>query len=184
MKPESKGIRPEKQSITAELDERVSGALYMILTDYTGMNMPQTIELKKNLRDNAASFNVVKNRMLKHALDDQIAHLLKGQTAIIYGSGDVVQVAKVIKKFTTANKKPVIKGGYLEGKMISGAEVVELANLPSKEVMQAILLGTLQAPCTQLAGVLNQKVASLVYVLDAVRTKKEQEHNSLFNNVV
>jgi large subunit ribosomal protein L10 len=175
MKPESKGIRPEKQSITAELNERVSGALYMILADYTGMDMPQTTELKKNLRDNEASFNVVNNRMLKRTLDDQLADLLKGQTAMIYGSGDVVQVAKVIKKFAAVNKKPIIKGGYLEGKMISGAEVAELAMLPPKEVMQAMLLGTLQAPCSQLVGVLDQKVASLVYVLDAAKTKKEQE---------
>ena len=175
MKPESKGIRPEKQSITTELDERVSGALYMILADYTGMDMPQTTELKKNLRDSEATFNVVKNRMLKRSLDDQSAELLKGQTALIYGSGDVVEVAKVIRKFTAANKKPIIKGGYLEGKMISGEQVIELAKLPAKEVMQSILLATLQAPCTQLARVLDQKVASLVYVLDAARTKKEQE---------
>ena len=175
MKPESKGIRPEKQSITTELDERVSGALYMILADYTGMDMPQTTELKKNLRDNEASFNVVNNRMLKRALDGQAADLLNGQTAMIYGTGDVVQVAKVIKKFAAKNKKPVVKGGILEGKMISGAEVGELAMLPPKEVMQAVLLGTLQAPCSQLVGVLDQKVASLVYVLDAARSKKEQE---------
>ena len=175
MKPESKGIRPEKKSITTELDERVSGALYMILADYTGMDMPQTTELKKNLRDNEASFNVVNNRMLKRALDGQAADLLNGQTAMIYGTGDVVQVAKVIKKFAAKNKKPVVKGGILEGKMISGAEVGELAMLPPKEVMQAVLLGTLQAPCSQLVGVLDQKVASLVYVLDAARSKKEQE---------
>ena len=86
-----------------------------------------------------------------------------------------VEVAKVIRKFTAENKKPVIKGGFLEGKQISGAEVADLAKLPAKEVLQAMLLGTLQAPCTQLAGVLHQKVASLVYVLDAVKTKKEQE---------
>ena len=139
------------------------------------MDMPQTTELKKNLRDSEATFNVVKNRMLKRSLDDQSAELLKGQTALIYGSGDVVEVAKVIRKFTAANKKPIIKGGYLEGKMISGEEVAELAKLPAKEVMQAVLLGTLQAPCTQLVGVLDQKVASLVYVLDAAKTKKEQE---------
>ena len=174
MKPQSKGIRPEKQSITAELDERVSGALYMILADYTGMDMPQTNELKKNLSDREASFNVVNNRMLKRALNGEAADLLRGQTAMIYGSGDVVEVAKVIRKFSTANKKPVIKGGFLEGKLISGEEVAELAKLPPKEVLQAMLLGTLQAPCSQLVGVLDQKVASLVYVLDAARTKKEQ----------
>ena len=174
MKPDSKDIRPEKKSIAAELDERISGALYMILTDYTGMDMPQTTELKKNLRDNEASFNVVNNRILNRALGGKAADLLKGQTAMIYGSGDVVEVAKVIKKFTAENEKPAIKGGFLEGKAISGHDVIELAKLPSKDVLRAQLLGTLQAPCSQLVGVLDQKVASLVYVLDAVRTKKEE----------
>jgi large subunit ribosomal protein L10 len=175
MKPESKGIRPEKESIAAELNERVSGALYMILADYSGMDMPQTTALKERLRDSEATFNVVNNRMLKRTLETPADDMIKGQTALIYGSGDVVEVAKVIRKFTAENQKPVIKGGFLEGKQISGSEVTDLAKLPAKEVLQAMLLGTLQAPCTQLAGVLHQKVSSLVYVLDAVKTKKEQE---------
>ena len=175
MKPESKGIRPEKESIATELDERISGALYLILADYAGMDMPQTTELKNSLRERGATFNVVNNRMLNRALDGRATDLLKGQTAMIHGVGDVVEVAKVIKKFSAANKTPVVKGGYLEGKAISGAEVGELAMLPAKEVLQAMLLGTLQAPCSQLVGVLDQKVASLVYVLDAVKTKLEQE---------
>ena len=175
MKPENKDIRPEKKSIAAELDERVSGALYMILTDYTGMDMPQTTELKKSLRETEASFNVVNNRLLNRALDGKVADLLKGQTAMIYGSGDVVEVAKIIKKFSAQNKTATVKGGYLEGKVITSDQVIELAKLPSKDVLRAMLLGTLQAPCSQLVGVLDQKVASLVYVLDAVRTKREEE---------
>ena len=175
MKPDSKNIRPEKKSMAVELDQRVSGALYMILADYTGMDMPQTDTLKKSLRDQDASFNVVNNRMLNRALDADVSDLLKGQTAMIYGSGDVVEVAKIIKKFTAANEVPVVKGGLLEGKLISATEVVELAKLPSKDVLRAQLLGTLQAPCSQLVGVLDQKVTSLVYVLDAVKSKKEQE---------
>lgn len=175
MKPENNKIRPEKVSMAAELDQRVAGALYMIIADYTGMDMPQTNELKKSLRDNNASYNVVKNRMLNRALPVDASELLKGQNAVIYGSGDVVEVAKVIKKFTAVNKKPVLKGGFLEGKAISADEVVELAKLPSKDVLRAQLLGTLQAPCSQLVGVMSQKIASLVYVLDAVKTKKENE---------
>ncbi len=175
MKPDSKDIRPEKKSIAAELDQRISGALYMILTDYTGMDMSQTDELKQSLREKEASFNVVNNRMLNRALETDASALLKGQTAMIYGSGDVVDVAKIIKKFTATNKKPIIKGGFLEGKAISASEVVELALLPSKDALRAQLLGTLQAPCSQLVGVMSQKVSTLVYVLDAVRSKKEQE---------
>ncbi len=174
MKPENKDIRPEKKSIAAELDERVSGALYMILADYTGMDMPQTTELKKSLRASDASFNVVNNRLLNRALNGEVADLLKGQTAMIYGSGDVVEVAKIIKKFSAQNKTATVKGGYLEGKVITGDQVIELAKLPSKDVLRAMLLGTLQAPCSQLVGVLDQKVASLVYVLDAARAKKEE----------
>ena len=139
MKPDNKDIRPEKKSIAAELDQRVAGALFMILTDYTGMDMPQTTELKQNLRDQEASFSVVNNRMLNRALETDASDLLKGQTAMIYGSGDVVEVAKVIKKFTAANEKPEIKGGFLEGKAISAADVIDLAKLPSKDVLRAML---------------------------------------------
>jgi len=175
MKPEEKGMRPEKVAMAAEIDARVSGALYMILADYTGMDMPMTTELKNSLRENGASYSVVKNRMLNRALSTDASDLLKGQTVMICGEGDVVEVAKVIKKFTAKNQKPVIKGGFVEGKAVSAEDVVELAKLPSKDVLRAMLLGTLQAPCSQLVGVLDQKVASLVYVLSAVKDKIEQE---------
>jgi len=163
--------------MAAEIDQRVAGALYMILADYDGMDMPMTNEFKNSLRENGASYNVVKNRMLNRSLPGEVdlADMMKGQTAMIYGEGDVVEVAKVIKKFTAANKKPVVKGGVVEGKAVSAEDVVELAKLPSKDVLRAMLLGTLQAPARNLASVLNQKVASLVYVLSAVKEKKEQE---------
>jgi large subunit ribosomal protein L10 len=175
MKPEEKGTRPEKLAEAAELNKRVAGALYMIIADYTGMDMPTTTAFKDSLRDSGASFNVVKKTMLNRALTADARDLMTGQTAMIYGEGDVVEVAKVIKKFTAKNKKPVVTGGFVEGKSVSANDVVELAKLPSKDVLRAMLLGTLQAPCTQLVGVLDQKVASLVYVLSAVIDKKEQE---------
>lgn len=175
MKPEDKQQRPEKIAMAAEIDERLAGALYMILADYDGMDMPMTTELKSSLRENGAAFNVVKNRMLKRAMEEDISAMVKGQTAMIYGDGDVVEVAKVIKKFTAANNKPVVKGGFVEGKAVSAEDVVALAKLPSKDVLRAMLLGTLQAPARNMASVLNQKVASLVYVLSAVKEKKEQE---------
>ena len=161
--------------MAAEIDERLAGALYMILADYDGMDMPMTTEFKNSLRENGASYNVVKNRMLKRASETDISDLLRGQTAMIYGDGDVVEIAKVIRKFAAKNQKPVVKGGFVEGKAVSAQDVVALAKLPSKDVLRAQLLGTLQAPCRNLASVLHQKVASLVYVLSAAKEKKEQE---------
>ena len=175
MKPEEKGVRPEKAAMAVEISERVENTLYMIIADFKGMDMPTTTALKDSLRENGAEFSVVKNRMLSRAVEGEIQDLLQGQSAMIYGNGDVVEVAKVIQSFTKKNAQPVIRGGVVEGKSISADEVNQLAKLPAKEVLQAMLLGTLQAPKAQLVGVMNNKVSSLVYVLDAVRSKKEQE---------
>lgn len=175
MKPEEKGVRPEKAAMAVEISERVENAPYMIIADYTGMDMPTTTAFKDSLRENGAAFSVVKNRMLARAVEGDLQKLLQGQSAMICGDGDVVEVAKVIQSFTKENAKPVIRGGVVEGKSISADEVNQLAKLPTKEVLQAMLLGTLQAPKAQLVGVMNNKVSSLVYVLDAVRSKKEQE---------
>lgn len=173
MKPKEKGIRPEKIAIDMELKEHVSQAAYMIIADYTGMDMPATTSLKDSLNDSGARFSVVKNRMLARSFDSNATDLLKGQSAMIYGDGDVVEVAKIINKFRKENEVPLIKGGIFEGKSINAEEVEELAKLPSKEVLYSMLVGTLQAPMSQVVGVMNNKVSSLVYVLEAARNKKE-----------
>lgn len=175
MKPEEKGIRPEKQAMEAEIKETVASALYMIVADYTGMDMPTTTAFKDSLRENGAEFNVVKNRMALRSLGSNAKELFQGQSAMIYGDGDVVEVAKIIRQFKKENAKPEIRGAIVEGKKINANDVDELAKLPSKVVLYAMLVGTLQAPMSQVVGVMNNKVSSLVYVLEAARNKKEQE---------
>jgi len=172
MSKENKNLRPEKQAMFAGVRENVSGALYMILADYTGMSMPETTEFKKQLRGADAKVKVVKNRMLKILCDD--LGPVTGPTAMVFGEGDVVEVAKILSKFSKETEKPVLKGGLLEGSVLSAEDVVALAKLPGKKELQAKLVGTLAAPMTQVVGVMNQKVCSLLYVLNAVREKKEQ----------
>ncbi len=172
MSTENKNLRPEKQAMFNEVQEDVSGALYMILADYTGMSMPETTEFKKQLRSADAQVKVVKNRMLKRLCED--LGPMVGPTAVVFGQGDVVEVAKILKKFSTGTERPVLKGGVLEGAVLSAEDVIALAKLPGKKELQAILVGTLAAPMTQVVGVMNQKVCSLLYVLNAVREKKEQ----------
>ena len=173
MKSQEKGIRPEKIAMEAEIKDNVTDAIYMIIADYTGMDMPTTSAFKDSLRQNGARFSVVKNRMLARNLSSETHDLLKGQSAMIYGNGDIVEVAKVIRNFRKENSKPNIKGGIIEGKKVNADDVEKLAKLPSKEVLYAMLVGTLQAPMSQLVGVMNNKLSSLVYVLEAVRNKKE-----------
>jgi len=177
MSKENKKIRPEKQAMYKEVQESVSGALYMLLADYKGMTMPETDEFKKLLRGANARVRVVKNSMFGRISGEMGCKgfdNLSGPTTMIFGSGDVVEVAKILKKFSGDKQKPTVKGGVLEGSVLSANDVFELAKLPGKKELQAKLVGTLAAPMTQVVGVMNQKVCSLLYVLNAVREKKEQ----------
>ncbi len=171
-------IRPEKQAMAAELSNKIEGSDYVLLTDFAGMNMPATNDLRAQLRAVNAEFHIVKNRLFatvaKNMDLDLSDDLLKGQTGMVTGTGDVVEVAKVLKQFAAASKSRSLKGGAFEGKCLSANDVVALAELPPKEVMQGIFVGTLAAPMRNLVGVMNQKVASLVYVLAAVQRKKEE----------
>ena len=105
MSTEKKNIRPEKQAMYAEVEANVSGALYMLLADYKGMSMPETTELKKQLRGVDAKMTVVKNRMLG-IICEEIGGSLTGPTALISGAGDVVEVAKSSKSFPQKRKNP------------------------------------------------------------------------------
>jgi large subunit ribosomal protein L10 len=177
MSKENKKIRPEKRAMYNEVQENVSGALYMLLADYKGMTMPETDEFKKLLRGANARVKVVKNSMLgliSSEMGCELGDKLSGPTAVIFGSGDVVEVAKILKKFSGDKNKPALKGGVLEGSVLSSKDVGALASLPGKKELQAKLVGTLAAPMTQVVGVMNQKVCSLLYVLNAVCDKKEQ----------
>lgn len=172
----SKKIRPEKESVVREIGTRVASAKYVFLVDYTGMNSGRTIELRRRMRKCGARYQVVPNRLFKQATKGGVDHgvQLAGPTAMIVGEGDVVETAKTLLAFVKEAEKPVVKGGAVEGKLIGADQIKALASLPAKPVLQAMLLGTLQAPMRNLAGVLGQKLASLVYVLKAVQEKKEK----------
>lgn len=172
-------MRAEKISIVGEIAGQVSGAAYAIFTDFTKMDMGKTTGLRKALRECGATFQVVPNRLFRVAVKEtgmsDAAAGLKGPTAVVFGAGDVTEAAKALKAFAATNEKlPVVKSGWMEGRALTAAEVEQLASMPSKKVMQGMLVGTLAAPMTNLAGVLHAKLSSLVYVLNAAKEKKEQ----------
>ncbi len=172
----NKNLRPEKRAMYNEVQEQASGSLYMLLADYAGMTMSETDEFKKELQSADALLKVVKNRTLSRITEELGCEIedLRGPTAMIFGSGDVAEVAKILKKFSVKKEKPSIKGGVLEGTVLSAEDVNILAKLPNKKELQAKMVATLAAPMTQVAGLMNQKVCSLLYVLNAVCEKKEQ----------
>lgn len=169
-------VRPEKEAMVGELRSRLAAATYLFLADYRGMNSGRTMELRRRLRKAGARFQVVPNRMFRKSNDghDVDPAALAGPTAMVVGTGDAVEVAKTLTGFAKEFEKLAIKGGALEGRRLSAEDIRSLARLPAKPVMQAMLLGTLAAPMSRLVGVFSRKLASLVYVLQAVAEKKEK----------
>lgn len=173
---ESRTYRPEKRAIVEEIRRRAADSSFVYLADFKGLTVARAAELRRRLRPLQARFQVVPNRLFLQAVRDlptaALKPLLKGPTAIVTGSGDPVETARVLRDFAKEAQSGAAKGGWLEGATLSAADVAALAALPSKPQLQAMLVGTLAAPLRNVVGVLHQKLASLVYVLKAAEEKK------------
>ena len=157
---------------------RVAGKDFVILTDYQGLDVQKTSELRNRLRTASAGYVVVKNRLLRRVTQDLgmdvLDDRLKGPTAVVAGEGDIVEVAKILKNFIKDHKMPAIKAGYFAHAELKPEDIDALASMPPRLELLARLVGTIAAPLTGLVGVMNQKVCSLLYVLQAAKDKKEK----------
>ena len=171
-------MRPEKETMVDEIRGKVDGKVFVILADYRGLDVAKTTDLRSRLRGASAEYSVVKNRLLRRITSDLELDALdagiKGPTAVVTGEGDVVEVAKILRAFIKEHDKPVIKMGAFSGAVLSAEDLEKLASLPPRVELLGRAVGTIAAPLTQFVGVLNQKVCSLLYVLQAVRDKKEK----------
>jgi large subunit ribosomal protein L10 len=168
-------MRPEKNLIVSEIKARVDRTPFVLLTDYTGMQVPQFNELRSRLGAVSAELRVVKNTLLRRALKDSnlpdLESYLHGQSAVVMGEADVSAAAKVLKNFTAEFQKPKLKVGILDKAVLSETEIVALADLPSKEVLQAKLLGLLMAPASTLVRLINTPASQVAQVLKAYSEK-------------
>jgi large subunit ribosomal protein L10 len=172
-------MRPEKESIIGEITELVESTGFIFLVDYRGLKVDQLAELRAKLRELDTSMTIVKNSMLGCASaaagGPDMSGLLEGPTAMVCGSGDASATAKALTAFIKQAKLPVLKGGQLGQQLLSVDDVEAIATIPSREVLYGQIAGTVAAPMTQLVGVMNQKVLSLLYVLKAVEDTKKEE---------
>jgi large subunit ribosomal protein L10 len=171
-------MRPEKTTIVEDLSARLNASPFLIVTEYTGMNVLQFSELRSRLAGAGAQCRVVKNTFLRRAAAEigypDLAKSLSGQTAIVTGESDVCAAAKILKGFSTEFQKPSVKVGVLDKAIISREQIRELADLPPKAILQSLLLGVLKSPLQKLVTVLNEPGASLARLLKA-RVEKEGE---------
>lgn len=170
-------MRAEKVSMLQEVRTKLNASSFFILTNYKGLSVIKSDDLRKRLRNAKANFQVIQNKHFGMAAKDWgipsiDAAQLRGPSALVYGEGDVVAAAKVLKDFIKENEKPAVKLGGLQGKLLSPADVESLAALPSREILLGQVVGTIAAPMSRLVGALQQKVASVLYVLQAYADKK------------
>jgi large subunit ribosomal protein L10 len=168
--------RDNKEQVVAELAEKLASAKATFLADYRGLNVEQLNKLRRELHGAGVEYRVVKNTLLRLAAKGTDAACLEphlaGPTAIAIAGQDPVAPAKILSDFAKANAKFELKGGALDGKVLSAADIRALAELPSREELLAKMLGSLNAPITNFVGVLAAVPRSLVQVLAAVQEKK------------
>ena len=163
----SEKILNQKKEEVAKLAEKMKEAKLILLTDYRGINVEDVTSLRANLRNTKAEYKVIKNNITRRALEkcgfEGLDASLEGPTAVVLNSEDYLDTAKTIYEFTKANDFYKIKGGIIDGKVMSAEEIITLAKLPSKETLIGML-----------AGALLGNISKLSVALDQVRVKQEE----------
>ena len=154
-------VLSEKQAIVAALTERIKNASAGVFVDYRGINVAQDTELRTELRKNDVEYSVIKNTLTRFALDDcglkEIDPILNGTTSLATSTGDPIAPFRIISDYSKKlNDVFNIKAAFMDGKVLSEQEIAEISALPSKEALYSQVFGTLLAPITSLAVVLNQ----------------------------
>jgi large subunit ribosomal protein L10 len=170
--------KENKQELVAEMHDKLQRAQAVFLADFRGMNVGQATELRNELRKANAEYKVVKNTLLEIASKgtdkEGLNPYYAGPTAIALCYDDPVAAAKVLSRFNKENTNPfTLKAGVLTGKTINVADIQALADLPSREVLIAKMLGSMQAPASNFVRVLSAVPGGFVRALDAIRAQKQ-----------
>ena len=162
----SEKILNQKKAEVSDLAAKIKDAKLVLLTDYRGINVEDVTNLRTELRNTNAEYRVIKNNITKRALAEAgiegLEEKLVGPTAVIMSSEDYLEPTKAIYKFSKDNDFYKIKGGVIEGKVMTAEEIITLAKLPSKETLLSML-----------AGALLGNISKLAVALDQVKAQKE-----------
>ena len=166
----------EKKAVVAEVSAKVAEAQAIVVAEYRGLEVGNVTTLRAQARKEGVYLRVLKNTLVRRAVDGTPFEGLKGHMVgpLIYGiSKDPVAAAKVLHDFAKSNDKLVIKGGAMANYVMDAAGVKALASMPSREELLSKLLGTMQAPIAQFVRTLNEVPTKFVRGLAAVRDQKQ-----------
>lgn len=163
----SEKILNQKKEEVKKLAEEMKEAKLVLLTDYRGINVTDDTTLRRDLRGIGAKYSIIKNNITRRALAEcgieGLEEQLEGPTAVVLSSEDYLEASKVIYKFSKDNDYYKIKGGVIDGKVMTAEEIITLAKLPSRETLLSML-----------AGALLGNISKIAVALDQVRIQKEE----------
>jgi large subunit ribosomal protein L10 len=170
--------KDEKQAVVARLVEQIQSSKALIVTDYRGLTVTQTAEIRQKLRDSGASFHVAKNTLARLAAEQaerpHLVEFLEGPTAIAFIAEDPAPTAKALSEVARSTRILAVKGGVMNGKTLSADEVRQLGDLPSKDVILSQVVGAVAGPLQGTASVIAAPLRELVSVLDAYIAKRQE----------
>lgn len=168
----------QKIKVVQDIEQQAKGCKGLIVTSFKAMKTVEFNEMRQKLRSLHSEYHVVKNSLTRIALRNAgmaaLADALQGPSAIVVERGDAIAATKAVFEFAKSHENLKINGGYFEGKILTGAELKAMASLPSREVLLATLLGTLQAPMVNLVSVLQAPVRDLASVLGQIAKKSPE----------
>lgn len=160
----------------AKIKEELDGVSAVWVVDYRGLTVKDVQALRTSIREADASMKVYKNTLMHIALEESglptLDDLLEGPSAFVFAGSDVAAAAKAVKNFAKANKNLEIKGGLMEGKAVTAAEVEAIASLPSREELIAQIAGAISGVARGLAVTINGVPKGLAQVTKAVADQK------------
>jgi len=168
--------KEQKAKVVTDLKVKFEKTKGMVMTDYKGLTVAEISELRDLLRASGIEYKVVKNTLARIASDgtpmEAAKDQFKGPVGVAMGFDDAAVVAKTVLVFSKKNKKLKVLGGVVDGNLYDASALQTIASLPSREVLLGMLAGTMNAPASKLASLMNATVVRFAYALGALRDKK------------
>jgi large subunit ribosomal protein L10 len=171
--------RPEKVDRVNELARLIGSARFIVLTQFSGLSVPEMNELRRRLREAGAEYHVVKNTLTRIAAEQvgktELISFLQGPNAIAFGFGDEVALARTLVEYERGARGALkVVAAVMDGRVLGPADLSTLASLPPRTELLARVVGGMQSPLYRLAGALHSLLAGVVWALEARRRQLEQ----------
>ena len=170
---------PQKEAILQDTQQRIAQVRGLYLTDFSGMTVQSLSLLRTKCREQGVQFKVIKNTLLRRAFNErgiqELDDHLVGPTGLVFSPTDEMAPAKILADFAKEHEKPRVKAAVVDGRLYDEKAILQLAKLPSREVLLSQLLGTFVAPMTTFLGAVNALLATPANMADALAREKSKE---------